>query len=301
MGRWMGGWEAGVGNEEKGGEFRVTLTPEGLGTASRQTPARILHVAQGSQVFSKKQDCLLQGRGEPQAGCGCPPRPLLGFNSQARPLHFLTDIDECQELPGLCQGGACGNTFGSFQCACPPGYHLNEDTRICEGECAPSSLASPPPRVPGPEMRSGAPLTCLAAWRPIRRVGSFIGTPSLPSALCCLPFTSRPLGWKWPGFAMAATPLLLWAKADQGSRAESAGAGGWGGCADPRGVATLFLQAAVSSLPSVGHRSNDQQVTGVCDCVSPCAEHLQLLFVQSPQQPHDGDVPFRSPFFRCRN
>uniref|UniRef100_A0A8C9CX13 Fibrillin 3 n=1 Tax=Panthera leo TaxID=9689 RepID=A0A8C9CX13_PANLE len=45
---------------------------------------------------------------------------------------ILEDIDECQELPGLCQGGTCGNTFGSFQCACPPGYHLNEDTRICE-------------------------------------------------------------------------------------------------------------------------------------------------------------------------
>ncbi|XP_025772212.1 fibrillin-3 [Puma concolor] len=45
---------------------------------------------------------------------------------------ILEDIDECQELPGLCQGGTCGNTFGSFQCACPPGYHLNGDTRICE-------------------------------------------------------------------------------------------------------------------------------------------------------------------------
>uniref|UniRef100_A0A5F8H1B1 Fibrillin 3 n=1 Tax=Monodelphis domestica TaxID=13616 RepID=A0A5F8H1B1_MONDO len=51
---------------------------------------------------------------------------------------ILEDIDECQELPGLCQGGDCVNTFGNFQCECPLNYYLNEDTRICEDidECS---------------------------------------------------------------------------------------------------------------------------------------------------------------------
>ncbi|XP_023560870.1 fibrillin-3 isoform X3 [Octodon degus] len=51
---------------------------------------------------------------------------------------ILEDIDECRELPGLCQGGRCVNTFGSLQCECPPGYRLHQDTRVCEDvdECS---------------------------------------------------------------------------------------------------------------------------------------------------------------------
>ncbi|XP_074058709.1 fibrillin-2-like isoform X3 [Macrotis lagotis] len=45
---------------------------------------------------------------------------------------ILEDIDDCQELPGLCQNGNCISSFGSFQCVCPHGYYLSEETQICE-------------------------------------------------------------------------------------------------------------------------------------------------------------------------
>jgi len=41
------------------------------------------------------------------------------------------DIDECEAIPALCEGGQCVNTVGSFRCECPPGQERDEDTNEC--------------------------------------------------------------------------------------------------------------------------------------------------------------------------
>lgn len=42
------------------------------------------------------------------------------------------DIDECEAIPGLCRGGKCINSVGSFTCECPDGQTRNPENNECE-------------------------------------------------------------------------------------------------------------------------------------------------------------------------
>lgn len=48
-------------------------------------------------------------------------------------VFCLVDIDECREIPGVCENGVCINMIGSFRCECPIGFIYNDKLLICEG------------------------------------------------------------------------------------------------------------------------------------------------------------------------
>lgn len=49
-------------------------------------------------------------------------------------LVLLSDIDECEETPDICNGGQCTNIPGEYRCLCYDGFMASMDMRTCIGE-----------------------------------------------------------------------------------------------------------------------------------------------------------------------
>lgn len=88
-----------------------------------------------SVMCTKLYCCATVGQGWGTPCEECPAR--VGNCTKGRLPPHCTDINECEIMRGLCEGGTCVNTDGSFRCECPEGFEYNPETHQCQdtNEC----------------------------------------------------------------------------------------------------------------------------------------------------------------------
>lgn len=61
---------------------------------------------------------------------------INSFNIIVHRSNFvlIVDVNECIAIPGVCGGGTCVNSVGSYRCECKKGQRQNPITQDCEGE-----------------------------------------------------------------------------------------------------------------------------------------------------------------------